>query len=1073
MLHDIQLPETGQLVHIRQRRYVVVETEQQSKLPPNVFSTKPVHHHHLITLSSVEDDGLGEELQIIWEIEPGAAAIEKTPLPRPVGFDTPQRLDTFLNAVRWGAASSADVKAIQAPFLSGIDLEDYQLDPVSRAIQMPRANLLIADDVGLGKTIEAGLVVQELIIRQRARRILIICPAALQVQWRDQMRDKFGLEFRIVDSELMKVLRRERGLHVNPWKHFPRLITSIDFLKRDRPLRLFREALPADGEQLYPRRFDLMILDEAHNVAPSGQGKYATDSMRTEAIRLLAPHFEHKLFLSATPHNGYRESFTALLELLDNQRFARGVEPDYKQLTTVMVRRLKSELPKRWDGSSRFAERLITPLPVAYTPQEHDAHQLLQAYNKSRLDASKDNVERYATEFVAKLLKKRLFSSPEAFYLTLEKHQQSLGTSQRYTTVTNRPNERILRTRVEQLDEENDNDASLDESTTDVLEAVAPLFHAPTAQEQAQLKRMLDWADDTRRRPDSKAQELIDWLHRTIKPKGKWSNERVIIFTEYRATQNWLYGMLVREGFAEQGPDGEIRLQTLYGGMDTKTRETIKAAFQANPADSSVRILLATDAASEGIDLQNHCSRLIHYEIPWNPNRLEQRNGRIDRHGQRADEVNIYHFVSSRYDQHTMSVRDRKPLDDDLEFLMQAVRKIENIREDLGNVGPVIATQVEEAMLGIGNRRTLDTSKAEAKSPARKLLAFERKQRAQVEAHIRQLYEQLQAGKRELGLTPENILSVVETALELAKQPALQKRILEDPHGNYPPIEVFDVPDLDGSWVKCTEGLWHPHTQQKRPIVFDHTLSQGRDDVVLAHLNHRLVTMSLRLLRAEVWASGGQSKLHRVTARTVPSITMDTPAVIAHARLLILGGDNQRLHEELITAGGYLREGGFIPMKESQLKEALTAALNQSVSETMQKRLAAQWDLHQNPLIQALNERMGERTKSLRGKLAERATKERNDITSILITLKKNITAELNQLATLESPAAKQLSLEGFSSEERQQLRRDIQALEARQAQIDDEIQQEVVRIQQRFADPKSRVFPVAITYLVPAHLAR
>src|SRR6185312_14737227 len=148
---------------------------------------------------------------------------------------------------------------------------------------------------------------------------------------------------------------------------------------------------------------------------------------------------------------------------------------------------------------------------------------------------------------------------------------------------------------------------------------------------------------------DSKAHELINWLHRTIRPNRQWSNERVIIFTEYRDTQRWLHSLLANEGFAEKGPDGEKRLLMLYGGMATEDREAIKAAFQADPADASVRILLATDAASEGIDLQNHCSRLIHYEIPWNPNRMEQRNGRIDRHGQRASEVKIYHFVSNTY----------------------------------------------------------------------------------------------------------------------------------------------------------------------------------------------------------------------------------------------------------------------------------------------------------------------------------------------------------------------------------------------------------------------------------------
>ena len=116
-----------------------------------------------------------------------------------------------------------------------------------------------------------------------------------------------------------------------------------DFLKRERPLRTFRETLPVGDRPTYPRAYDLLIVDEAHNVAPSGRGKYATDSDRTEAIRPITPHFEHKLFLSATPHNGYRESFAAFLELLDNQRFSRMV-PDRAQLETVMVRRMKSEL---------------------------------------------------------------------------------------------------------------------------------------------------------------------------------------------------------------------------------------------------------------------------------------------------------------------------------------------------------------------------------------------------------------------------------------------------------------------------------------------------------------------------------------------------------------------------------------------------------------------------------------------------------------------------------------------------------------------------------------------------------
>jgi len=256
---------------------------------------------NLVSLSSVEDDGLGEELQVVWELEPGATIQQQSTLPDPSSFDHPKRLQAFLDAVQWGAVSQADDRALQSPFRSGIEVDEYQLDPVVRALAMPRVNLLIADDVGLGKTIEAGLVMQEMMLRHRVRSALIVCPSSLQVQWKEEMRDKFGLEFRIIDSVSISQLRRKRGIHVNPWTHFPRLITSIDFLKRERPLRTFRETLPPGDQPAYPRAYDLLIVDEAHNIAPSGRGKYATDSMRTLAIRMLAPHFEHKLFLSATP----------------------------------------------------------------------------------------------------------------------------------------------------------------------------------------------------------------------------------------------------------------------------------------------------------------------------------------------------------------------------------------------------------------------------------------------------------------------------------------------------------------------------------------------------------------------------------------------------------------------------------------------------------------------------------------------------------------------------------------------------------------------------------------------------
>jgi superfamily II DNA/RNA helicase len=244
-------------------------------------------------------------------------------------------------------------------------------------------------------------------------------------------------------------------------------------------------------------------------------------------------------------------------------------------------------------------------------------------------------------------------------------------------------------------------------------------------------------------------------------------------------------------------------VELLYGAQDEKDRERIKAAFQFDPAQAPVRILIATDSASEGTDLQRQCHRLIHYEISWNPNRMEQRNGRVDRHGQQASEVLVYHFVAAGF-------REETPLIDgsgsllaaDLEFLYRAAKKVQQIREDLGKAGPVIAEQVEEAMLG--RRRTLDTSRAERESePVKRYLRFEQNIRDQVQ----RLTEQLDETRRELHLSPENIEAVVEIELDLARQPKLVPTTLDGVPRAYL-VPEFDDP----SWRKCRQGLIHPHT---------------------------------------------------------------------------------------------------------------------------------------------------------------------------------------------------------------------------------------------------------------------
>ena len=1033
------IPQQGQLVQVRERRWVVADV-QADELPSD--SLQPVApRQHLLTLRCVDDDAEPDEtLEVVWEIEPGARAFERSALPQPTVLDDPKLFDAFLDAVRWGATSNADPRHYLAPFQSGVEIDWYQLDPLVRAIRMPRVSLLIADDVGLGKTIEAGLVAQELLLRYRARRILIVTPADLQLQWRDEMRDKFGLEFRVVDRELVRHLRRARGIHVNPWTHFPRLITSIDYLKTETALRRFRETLPGPDEPRYPRRYDLLIVDEAHNAAPSGRGRYATDSHRTRLLREIVPHFEHRLFLSATPHNGYLESFTALLELLDDQRFARGVRPRHEALGEVMVRRMKRELPSRFDGTPRFPQRTLDPITVLYTEEEREAHAALVRYSELRVANASDNAEAFATEFVLKLLKKRMFSSPAAFVRTLAKHRETIASARRAQGPT-RVSVGVLRLQADKVEESFETEDEYERAEDEAQTSSARLFRPLSAEEENLLEMLTAWAARASTRPDAKAQALLDLIEKTCRPGGAWNDERLIVFTEYRDTQKWLLDLLAARGLTDGG-----RTCAIFGGMDGDERAEIKAAFQAHPEQSPVRILVATDAASEGINLQNYCHRIVHYEIPWNPNRLEQRNGRVDRYGQRASEVLVYHFAPAGW----RELKDVEAvpvgkLEGDLEFLRRAVLKVEEIREMLGKVGPVIAEQVADAMLG--RRRTLDTARSEQQGEAvRRQLRFER----ELEKELRRLKESYDETRAEQHLTPAHVHAAVETALSLARQPAL----ISTGEG------IFKLPPLTGTWARASDGLAHSFTGAIRPLTFDPVISAGRDDVVLCHLGHRLVQMSLGLLRAEIWQPSSARTLQRVTARLVDDPRLREPIAIAYARLVVTGADGHRLHEELIQAGGMLTAGKLERLGVNALRDKLELAGGGPVSAATGERLLAMYPRIAPSLGLAVDARAKERAESLNRLLGERRDEEVEKISAILEQLRAQILLELAE------PDVEQLPL--FNDDEREQLQRNRDFLIARAEEIPAEIARETESLRRRFAGPEPRVFPVAVEFLVP-----
>ena len=377
-----------------------------------------------LSLSCISDDAQGERLEVLWDAEIGAAVLDEDGW-RNVGEglpDSAEVLAAYLRTIRWRSATAADRDLLQAPFRAGIRLDPYQLLPLRKALRLPRVNLLIADDVGLGKTVEAGLVARELLLRRRIDFILVAAPPAMTNQWKDELETKFGLSFEIIDREWVGKMRRQRGFTVNPWTTGSRFIVSHHLLIDE----VYAAGLRAVLGEFRPRA--LFILDEAHHAAPSAGVRYAISSQLTKAVRELGERFEHRLFLTATPHNGHSNSFSALLEMLDPQRFTRGVEVRPKNLEPVMVRRLKADLRRLGEA---FPERIIEPICIAGLPEDAPELELarrLEGYGELRMNRIRGLPGQKAS--MAKLafvgLQQRLLSSVAAFARTLKVHRATL-----------------------------------------------------------------------------------------------------------------------------------------------------------------------------------------------------------------------------------------------------------------------------------------------------------------------------------------------------------------------------------------------------------------------------------------------------------------------------------------------------------------------------------------------------------------------------------------------------------------------------------------------------------------------
>ncbi|MBL8915774.1 MAG: DEAD/DEAH box helicase, partial [Archangium sp.] len=604
MLND-RRPRPGDLATVRHRQYLVDEVAHPSGARDE---------HTLVRLTCLDDDAQGRALSVLWERELGARVIEpaRTGLGAPAKLDEPRHFAAYLHALKWSSVTATDSRLFQAPFRAGIHLLDHQLVPLKKALELPRVNLFIADDVGLGKTIEAGLVMQELMLRQRVDRVLIVCPASVTLQWREELERRFGLRFEIFNRDFVARRRQERGFSTPIWATHHRFIVSYETLRRPEN---YEPLLAVLGTGVLHK--SMLVLDEAHKVAPASSSRYAIDTESTKSVRQVAEHFEHRLFLSATPHNGHSNSFSALLEMLDPQRFTRGTRVRESQLQPVMVRRLKSDL-RALGSAENYPERKVLSghlthqdgqweinwpdAPAVKLGAGHDAELQLSVQLAKYAELVAPGTKKRQLVFIN--LQKRLLSSIEAFHRTLSVHAAPFGLGE----LAERERE------AEREDEEygEADDALERDLDADVQENTAGLSLETKALEL--LSNLLELSRRNRAGQEAKLLALLAWIREhqcTLKRGAKWTGTRVIIFTEYGDTLRYLHQQLTA---AFEGTErGDERILTLTGGLGDARRAEVQEAFNSAPDEHPVRVLLATDAAREGINLQGHCADLFHY----------------------------------------------------------------------------------------------------------------------------------------------------------------------------------------------------------------------------------------------------------------------------------------------------------------------------------------------------------------------------------------------------------------------------------------------------------------------------
>ncbi len=963
-------PEVGMLAIVRKRRSIISEVRE--------FDGEEGRNH--LVRVEYKDDARPLSEDLLWELEPETRLLEPSAMPQASDRAMPpEDFDALVRAARWTAITPyldpddkgpLDRLPVCSPFHGSIEVEDYQLVPLLKALRMPRVNLLIADDVGLGKTVEAGLVLSELLIRRRINRVLILTPASLRIQWRDELWDKFSLPFEVVDREYTMNLKRTLGLDANPWRCTARAIASYHYLRQPDVIEQFMSACRTpEGSPHLP--WDLLIVDEVHNLMPSPFGE---DSQLCRTLRLVAPQFEHRLFLTATPHNGHTRAFSGLLELLDPVRFSRTDElrpAEKERIKQVVIRRLKSEVNARTNPPRFCTRKHPEAMVLQFSKEEQALMDAFEAFRKKvrEVIASGTRKKRLAGAFAIEILGKRLLSGPATFLESWRRCKMGLQTDEP-------ANDEELRTAGQAAKEETDDDREAEQRTAtaasvigawmqplaDALEMEITRIDAAAKKLGICMEREIISQNLVH---DARFETLLNFINTRLRQEGSWrDDERLVLFTEYKTTLDYLLRRL-RETF----PADAARFLCLFGGMDDVDREAIKDAF--NDPANDVRVLIATDAASEGLNLQSTARYVLHYDCPWNPSRLEQRNGRLDRHGQARD-VHVFHFASEQ--------------EADLKFLAYLIFKVNQIREDLGATGELFDEATHRCLvLGEDHgviQRTLEVQLAEI--AGKTSMDADNTVVDDVSGGELAITEKISALAAELDLDPASGHATLEAALAAdAGRPQLSapdsKECFTLLHPNLPGWKDT----IDETIRKRTgRGIAGPVPRLTFSVapfmtpVGARTVFRPRADTLMLHLAHPLMQRATGRLTRHRFP--GPHAVSRWTVRQGEIPKNAEALVVLHVEELAVNRLRETFHHWIRTITLPIVKGELQPSLEHRPASALrdAAACNDPGVQARASALLGELEPDLQDLVREMRDQLSQRLREQLDKDRENALKE-------------------------------------------------------------------------------------------------